>query len=90
MIVSHDQSFVDGLHAIIAGDIRKIRAGRNFHDIAAKQLMRFTVLAMHDPDPGSLGLLNWATRAVVDPKAIADLPPSLLPTAVSQFAPIEV
>ena len=92
LIVSADPTFADALRAMMTRDAvtlatSPIKAGRNFLSMAAHQLARFEVTLQTDTtqdDKSILVLRSWADQHIFSPTMMANIPPSLCPTAVSQ------
>lgn len=92
LVVTADLTFADALRAMMTRDAvtlatKPLKAGRNFLSMAAYQLARFEVTLQTDitqDDKSILILRSWADQHIFAPTMVANIPPSLCPTAVSQ------
>lgn len=86
VIVAGVKTFAPALAGLIGGDrtATKLRAGRNFLSIAAKQIARFAVDLETSGDPRNLALQDWARKSLYPTPDFDSLPSALVPSLTSQ------
>lgn len=86
LVICTDESFCDALQAKIQGQRsdKPLRCGKQFLIELARQLARFDVSWVTDPESNACKTLrNWASKVLLAPSLLSTIPPILLPSVVS-------